>query len=102
MNPAKQHLIQGTILALIPVTLFIFLAYTNEDTGIAHYMRAIPIAGLAALSWYRPQVGGWGLVALGLIFAALYAINVQTIQLLPTVAITLLIFIPVLGSGYLF
>ncbi|HEY4487299.1 MAG TPA: hypothetical protein VI483_00880 [Candidatus Paceibacterota bacterium] len=102
MTPTRQLMIQGSIAALIPIALFIFLSMVNEGGGTQHYLRAIPIAGLVALSWYRPQVGGWALIALGMIFAALYVTNVPTIQLLPTLAIALLIFLPIVGSGYLF
>lgn len=102
MTPAKQLMIQGSIAALVPMTLFVFLAVANEEGRMQHYVRALPIAGLIALSWYRPQVGGWALITLGAVFAALYAMSIPTIQLLPTLAIALLIFLPIVGSGYLF
>src|SRR3989344_3146643 len=103
MTLKRQLMIQGSVAALIPIIFFLLLALGNEGSEVHNYLRALPIVGLVVLAWLRPQIGGWALIALGFVFAILYAVNVRTeFQLLPSLAILLVFFVPIVGAGYLF
>ncbi|RJQ35026.1 hypothetical protein C4568_01750 [Candidatus Parcubacteria bacterium] len=87
---------------IIPIGFFLYFAIASGGIGLQLVMRVTPIIALVLLGWYRPQVAGWALIVLGIVFAGFYAATVQDLQLVPTIIVAVLFCIPLIASGALF
>ncbi len=95
----RKWIIGSTAVGIVPFFFFIFFAI-DSGTSIS-YLRALPVGVLLALGYFRPQVAGIALVALGFFFGGIYGATVEDLQLVPTVIIAIIFVIPLLVSGYL-
>ncbi|HEY4520951.1 MAG TPA: hypothetical protein VJL57_00970 [Candidatus Paceibacterota bacterium] len=102
LTESQQWMLAGSGVALVPAGFFIFFAITGGDAASQLVLRVVPIATLAALGWYRPQVAGWALIVIGIIFAGLYATAVQDLQLIPTIIVAIIFCLPLIASGVIF
>lgn len=104
MHPteAQKWMLAASAGAFIPIAFFIFFAVTSGGLGLQLALRIVPIAALIALGWYQPQVAGWAFIVLGILFAGLYAVSVDDLQILPTVGVAVLFCLPLISSGVLF
>jgi hypothetical protein len=101
-TPAQKWRYGASLLSAIPVIFFVFFGITNGAPILQVVLRVVPVVALAALGWFRPQVAGWALVVLGIVFAGLYASTVRDLQLVPTLVVAILFCIPLIVSGALF
>ena len=102
MTRERRWELAATIVALIPIGFFLFFAVGEGASGIGHYLQAIPVAGFVGLGWWRPQIAGYGLIALSILFVILYATRIDFLSLGATVAVGVIFFLPLVASGLLF
>ncbi|HEY4527316.1 MAG TPA: hypothetical protein VJK53_05750 [Candidatus Paceibacterota bacterium] len=99
---AQKLMSAASGVSVIPIGFFIFFAVSSGEIGAQLALRILPIAALVALGWSRPQVAGWALIVLGIIFGGLYGSTVQDLQIIPTVIVAILFCIPLIASGVFF
>lgn len=99
MPVARKWMIIASLIAVIPVGFFIFFAISGGALGADVLLRIVPVIALVCLGWYRPQVAGWALIVLGIVFAGLYAATVKDLQPIPTAIVAILFCIPLILSG---
>ena len=90
----------ATGVSLIPIGFFLYFATHLGAGGVWHYLQAASVAGLIILGWYKPQVAGWALVALALLFTVIYFVEIYgEIQIVPSLVVVFLFFLPILAAG---
>lgn len=95
-------MLAGSVVAIVPVAFFLFFGITGGAPALQVALRIFPVVALVALGWFRPQVAGWALIVLGIVFAGLYAATVRDLQIVPTAIVAALFCIPLIASGVLF
>src|SRR3989338_3935022 len=93
----------ATGVSLIPIGFFLYFAATLGAGGVWHYLQAASIAGLIIVGWWRPQVAGWALISLSLLFSLIYFVEIYgQLQIVPSLVVALIFFLPILFAGGLF
>lgn len=92
----------AVVVALIPIGFFLMFAIGEGVEGWPHYFQALIPICVVLLAWWKPQMGGYILITLGLLFAVVYAVSASTLPV-PTIALVeFIVAVPVIVSGYLF
>jgi hypothetical protein len=92
----------ATVAALIPIGFFLIFAVGEGPAGWSHYIQALIPIGLVLLAWWKPRLGGYFFIALGLLLGIAYPIGASHQPLATTALVELIVFIPTAMSGYLF
>jgi len=94
--------IAAVVVALIPTGFFLTFAVGEGPAGWSHYLQALIPIGIVSLAWWKPRVGGYVFIALGLLLGFAYPIGASHQSLETTALVELIVFIPTAVSGYLF
>lgn len=93
----------ATIVMLIPTVFFLFLVIGEGANGWPHDIQFIMILAPVVLGWFYPREVGYVLVFFGILLAIAYAIfSAATLPALVILVIELVVFVPIIVSGYLF
>lgn len=102
MTTIMKWKIAAIVVALLPVGFFLVFAIGEGGGGWIHYLQVSPVVALVVLGWYKPKIAGRVLIALGLIFGGLYLFALNSLTLATVAVVELIVFAPILLSGYLF
>ena len=103
MRQAHRWKIAASAIAAVPTLLFLYFGIGAGSALIWHFLQAAAIIALVVLASRKPFLGGWALISLALLFALTYSIEIyNTFQLVPSLFVALLFFVPIIVSGGLF
>ncbi len=94
--------IAAAVVVLIPIGFFLIFAVGEGSAGWSHYLQALIPIGVVLLAWWKPRVGGYVFIALGLLLGIAYPIGASHQPLATTALVELIVFIPMAVSGYFF